>query len=166
MQGENILEQNSYEHFMNLALKQAKKAENIDEVPVGAVVVLDNKVIATGYNKKNANKNSILHAEIVALNKAMKKLDDWHLNNCTLFVTLEPCPMCAGACINSRIGKIVFGAYDLKAGCCGSLYNLPEDKRFNHRPKVVGGIKQKECAEILSAYFLSKRKSAKKINGS
>lgn len=151
----------NFEKYMQLAIKQAKKAESFDEVPIGAVVVLDNKVIATGYNKKNKNRNSILHAEMIALNKAMKKLGDWHLNDCTLFVTLEPCPMCAGACINARIGQIVFGAFDPKAGCCGSLYNLPTDTRFNHRPKVIGGVLEKECATLLSTYFKGKREAKK-----
>lgn len=146
---------------MQLAIKQAKKAESFDEVPIGAVVVKDGKVIATGYNKKNKNKNSILHAEMIALNKAMKKLGDWHLYDCTLVVTLEPCPMCAGACINARIGRIVFGAFDPKAGCCGSLYNLPVDKRFNHRPEVIGGVLEKECALLLSNYFKGKREAKK-----
>ena len=131
---------NDFEKFMQIAIEQAKKAKELDEVPVGAVIVKDGKIIAKGKNKKNYKNNSLYHAELIALNKAMKKLNDWHLYDCDLYVTLEPCPMCAGACINARLGRIIFGAYDPKAGCCGSIYNLPEDKRFNHRPKIIGGI--------------------------
>ena len=144
--------------FMDLALKEAQKAFKLDEVPVGCVVVRKGQVVAKAYNKKIKTNSALAHAELVALGKAQKKLGDWHLNECTLYVTLEPCPMCAGACINCRVGKIVFGAYDPKAGCCSSLYNLPADKRFNHRPEVVGGIKQNECANLLSSFFKSKRK--------
>lgn len=150
--------QQTDEIFMKEAIKQAKKALKYDEVPIGAVVVRDNKVIATGYNKKVTKNNTILHAEIVALQNAMKKVGDWRLNDCTLYVTLEPCPMCAGACINARVKRIVFGAFDPKAGCCGTLYNLPEDKRFNHRSEVVGGIKQDECVMLLRDFFEKRRK--------
>ena len=155
---------NNFEKFMQIAIEQAKKAKELDEVPVGAVIVKDGKIIAKGKNKKNYKNNSLYHAELIALNKAMKKFNDWHLYDCDLYVTLEPCPMCAGACINARLGRIIFGAYDPKAGCCGSIYNLPEDKRFNHRPEIIGGIKEKECAEILSNYFKDKRKSKKENN--
>jgi len=129
-----------------------------DEVPIGAVIVQDNQIIARGYNKKVTNKNTILHAEIVALQKAMKKVKDWRLNDCTLYVTLEPCPMCAGACINARVKRIVFGAFDPKAGCCGTLYNLPQDKRFNHRAEVLGGVRECECAKLLSDFFAKRRR--------
>lgn len=148
-------------YFMNIALKMAKKAFDDDEVPVGCVVVKDGEVIAKTHNQKVKKKSGLHHAELVALKKAQNKLDDWHLNDCTLYVTLEPCPMCAGACINLRVGKIVFGAYDQKAGCCGTLYNLPQDKRFNHRPEVTGGVLEKECGEILSKFFKMKRKEKK-----
>ena len=143
---------------MQEAIKQARKALKYDEVPIGAVVVMNGKVIATGYNKKVTKNNTILHAEIVALQKAMRKIGDWRLNDCTLYVTLEPCPMCAGACINARVKRIVFGAFDPKAGCCGTLYNLPEDKRFNHRAEVLGGIKEEECANLLKEFFAKRRK--------
>jgi len=146
------------EFFMAQALKEAKKAYQKDEVPIGAVVVKDSTIIARGYNQKVNKNNTILHAEIVALTKAMKKTKDWRLTGCTLYVTLEPCPMCAGACINSRVDRIVFGAYDKKAGCCGSLYNLPTDKRFNHRAIVQGGILENDCAKILSDYFAKRRR--------
>lgn len=146
------------EKFMREALKQAVKAKELDEVPVGAVVVRNGEVIARAYNTKNKNKNALLHAELEVLKKAQKVLGDWHLLDCDLYVTLEPCPMCAGACINTRLRAVYFGAYDPKAGCCGSLYNLPEDKRFNHRVEVVGGILEQECATILTEFFKSKRK--------
>ena len=145
------------EKFMQCALAEAKKAYRIDEVPIGAVVVRNGEVIARSHNQKNKYKNAILHAEITALERAQKKLGDWHLNDCDLYVTLEPCPMCSGACINTRVRAIYFGAYDPKAGCCGSLYNLPEDKRFNHRPEVIGGVCEADCAGILSQFFREKR---------
>jgi len=150
-----------YEKFMLEAIKEAKKAQAEAEVPIGAVVVRDGVVIARAHNQKNKQSNTLKHAELVAIEKAMKKLNDWHLNNCDLFVTLEPCPMCAGACINARINSVVFGAFDPKAGCCGTLYNLCEDKRFNHRPKVVGGVCEEECASLLSDFFKSIRRGAK-----
>lgn len=148
--------------FMRLALKQAALAAGEDEVPVGAVIVKEGKVIAKARNRKEKRCCSNFHAEIVAIEKACKKVGDWRLNDCDIFVTLEPCAMCAGALINARIGNIYFGAYDPKAGCCGTLYDLPVDTRFNHRPKVVeGGILQEQCADILSEYFKSKRARSK-----
>ncbi|MBQ8762199.1 MAG: tRNA adenosine(34) deaminase TadA [Clostridia bacterium] len=152
---------NELEKFMKIAYLEAEKARQEDEVPVGAVIVQDGKVLAKGHNKKNTKQNTIWHAEMVVIDKAQKKLKNWHLDGCELYVTLEPCPMCAGACINSRVKKIVFGAYDPKAGCCGSLYNLAEDKRFNHRPEVVGGVMEKQCANILTEYFKTKRGNKK-----
>ena len=146
------------EFFMRQAILLAQKAASLDEVPVGAVVVQNDKVIARAYNTKNKKKDALLHAEISALHKAQKKLGDWHLNDCDLYVTLEPCPMCAGACINTRLRTIYFGAYDEKAGCCGTLYNLPQDTRFNHRPNVVGGVLEQECSTLLTQFFKNKRK--------
>ena len=145
------------EHFMRQALLLAKKAALYDEVPVGAIVVCKDKIIAKAYNTKNKNQNALLHAEMSALQKAQKKLGTWHLEECEMYVTLEPCAMCAGACINTRLGAMYFGAYDPKAGCCGTLYNLPSDNRFNHRPKVEGGILEAECGKILSDFFKKKR---------
>ena len=149
---------NDKERFMRVALEQAKKASKADEVPVGAVIVRGGEIIAKAYNKKIASKNALRHADMDVLNKAQKVLGDWHLMDCELYVTLEPCPMCAGACINARIGAIYFGASDMKAGCCGSLYNLPSDNRFNHRPKVMGGILEEECGRLLSDFFKAKRR--------
>ena len=148
--------------FMRLALREAEKARGEDEVPVGAVIVKDGKVIARAHNRKEKMNCSNYHAEIVAIEKACKKIGDWRLNECDIFVTLEPCAMCSGALINARIGNIYFGAYDQKAGCCSTLYNLPVDSRFNHRPEVVeGGVLQDECANILSEYFKTKRQQKK-----
>ena len=144
--------------FMKLAIKEAKKAELVDEVPIGAVIVKDGKVIARAHNKKETKNQATRHAEIEAIEKATKKVNNWWLEDCDIYVTLEPCAMCAGALINSRLRNIYFGAYDKKAGCCGSLYNLPEDTRFNHRLKVEGGILEKECASLLTNYFKKKRK--------
>ena len=146
------------EFFMRQAILLAQKAASLDEVPVGAVIVQNDKVIARAYNTKNKKKDALLHAEMSALRKAQKKLGDWHLNDCDLFVTLEPCPMCAGACINTRLRTIYFGAYDEKAGCCGTLYNLPQDTRFNHRPNIVGGVLEQECSTLLTQFFKNKRK--------
>ena len=142
------------ESFMIEALKQARKAEGVGEVPIGAVIVRDGKVIARAYNLRQTTLDATAHAEILAIKKACKKLKTWHLVDCDLYVTLEPCPMCSGAIINSRIKRVIFGAFDKKAGCCGTLYNLPLDERFNHRPlEVIGGVLQDECAELLSVFF-------------
>ena len=148
------------ERYMKLALLEAQKAKNKDEVPVGAVIVQNGKVIAKACNMRESKKDPLGHAEIYAIRKAAKKLGGWRLPGCTLFVTLEPCPMCAGAIINSRIEKVVFGAYDPKAGALGSLYNIAEGK-LNHTPAVCGGVMEEECADILSSYFKEKRKTSK-----
>lgn len=143
---------------MKMAIAQARAAARADEVPVGAVVVDKNGcVIARAHNLKEHSRCSNEHAEMIAIRRACKKIGHWWLEDCDLYVTLEPCPMCAGAMINARIANVYFGAYDAKAGCCGSLYNLPTDKRFNHRINVQGGILQTECASLLSAYFKEKR---------
>ena len=145
------------EKYMTYAYELAQKAYKKDEVPVGAVIVYNNKIIATGYNKRQKTQDATNHAEVIAIKKACKKLKTFRLNDCTLYVTLEPCVMCAGAIINARIGKVVFGAYDKKFGCCGSLYNLLGDKKFNHHPEVVGGVMEQECSKILTDFFESKR---------
>jgi len=147
----------SAEKFMKEALKQAKKAVEHDEVPVGAVVVRGGRIIARAGNYKERSGDATRHAEMLALTKAQKAVGDWRLNDCELYVTLEPCAMCAGAMLNARIGKIIFGAYDTRFGCCGSLMNLPQDSRFNHRCETVGGVLEKECSEILTEFFKGKR---------
>ena len=142
---------------MKEALKEAKKAAEELEVPVGAVIVHKDKIIAKGRNRRETSKNALFHAEIEAINNACKKLNSWRLIGCTLYVTLEPCPMCAGAIINSRISEIIYGANDPKAGSCGSvtdLFSLP----YNHKPVVTGGILKDECAEILTNFFKNLRK--------
>jgi len=142
---------------MREALKEARKAAGYDEVPIGAVVVHGGKVIARAGNKKERGCDATLHAEMLAIKKAQKAIGGWRLNECEIYVTLEPCAMCAGAMINARIGKIIFGAYDTRFGCCGSLMNLPEDKRFNHRCETIGGVLEKECSTILTEFFRKKR---------
>ncbi len=148
------------EKYMKEALKEAKKAGLKKEVPIGAIIVCDNKIISRGKNRRECSQNALCHAEIDAINKACKKLNSWRLLNCTLYVTLEPCPMCAGAIINSRISRVVYGAKDPKAGSCHSVINL-FDLPYNHKPKLTGGILEKECSEILSNFFKTLRITAK-----
>lgn len=154
---------NSDEHYMQLALELAQKAASIGEVPVGAVVVRkrDGAVVGEGYNLRECGKNPLAHAEIIAIDKASRTLGGWRLIDCELFVTLEPCPMCCGAIINSRVERVVFGAYDKKAGsCCSvtSMFELP----YNHKPELVGGVMEKQCSQVLSDFFKALRtKNAK-----
>lgn len=149
--------------YMVDALKQAKKAYEIDETPVGAVIVKDGKIISKAYNKREIKKNCLCHAEILAINKACKKLGGWRLFDCDMYVTLEPCPMCAGAIISARIKNLYFGAYDEKSGCAGSVINLFEENKFNHNVNVSGGVKIDECSGILKDFFKNLRD--KKKNG-
>ena len=139
------------EYFMARAIAQAKKALAYDEVPGGAVVVREGKIIARAHNLRETRKMPTAHAELLAMEKAAKKLGGWRLIGCTLYVTLEPCPMCAGTAVNARIPRIVFGAYDQKAGAMGSVYTLQEGK-LNHTPEVLGGVLAQECAELLSGF--------------
>lgn len=149
----------SKEYFMKQALKEAEKALKKLEVPVGAIIVKDNKIISRAYNLKEIKKDTTYHAEIEAIKKASKKLNSWRLNDCEMYVTLEPCAMCAGAIINSRIKKLYFGTSDEKTGACGSVLNLLEDYKFNHKVIVEKGILQKECEKILKDFFKDLRKS-------
>ncbi len=144
---------NQDERFMKKAIEQARLAENINEVPIGAVIVRDGEVIATGYNLRETSKDPTAHAEMIAIREASKQLGGWRLIGCTLYVTLEPCPMCAGAIVQSRIERVVYGTMDPKAGCAGSLMNILEDPRFNHRVKVLSGVLQDECSDILTQFF-------------
>ena len=146
------------ELYMELALKEASKAKEKDEVPVGCVIVLDDKVIAKAHNLKECKHNALAHAEIIAINKASKKLGVWRLENATMYVTLEPCPMCAGAIYQSRIKKIVYGAKDIKQGAVDSIINLYDIKTINHHPEVVGGVLENECSTIIKDFFKNKRK--------
>ena len=144
-------------YYMNLALKEAKKAELIDEVPIGAVLVKDDKVISKGFNVRESKNDALGHAEIVTIKKANKKLKSWRLDEATLYVTIEPCIMCGGAIIQSRIKRVVYGAKDTKGGCFGSSINILEADNINHHPEVVGGVLENECSEIIKEYFKKKR---------
>lgn len=145
------------EIFMHFAIKEAKKALAKNEVPVGAVIVKNNKVISMAHNKTEKNKTATNHAEILAIQKACKKLGDWRLNDCEIYVTLEPCCMCSGAIINSRIKKVVFGAYDTNMGCAGGAYNLFKFEKLNFKGEIIGGVKEEECSSLLKKFFKSKR---------
>ena len=151
------------ERYMKEAIKQAKKAYALDEVPIGCVIVQDNKIIARGYNRRNTDKNALAHAEISAIKKASKKTGDWRLEDCTMYVTLEPCHMCAGAIVQSRMKKVVIGAMNPKAGCAGSVINILQMKQFNHQAEMENGILEKECADMLSTFFKELREK-KKLN--
>lgn len=152
--------------FMKEAIKQAKKAAAIGEVPIGAVIVRNGQIISRGYNRRETKKNALLHAEITAIDRACKKLGGWRLPGCEIYITLEPCPMCSGAIINSRIEKVYFGAYDPKAGCAGSKTNLFDSGLFNHKPDIIGGILETECAQLLKSFFENLRymNKLKRIN--
>ena len=150
------------EKWMKEALKQAKKAYECNEIPVGAVIVKDNKIIARGYNKKEIKFDTTKHAEIIAIQKASKKLKSWRLSDCEMYVTLEPCSMCAGALIQSRIKKVYIGTMDYKTGACGSVLNLLQDYPFNHKVEYETGILKEECESILQNFFKELRKRKKK----
>lgn len=148
---------NQEEKFMKAAIRQAQKAEKLDEVPIGCVIVSDGKIIARGYNRRNTDKNTLAHAELIAIKKASKKLGDWRLEGCTLYVTLEPCQMCAGAIVQARIDRVVIGSMNPKAGCAGSVLNLLQMKAFNHQTELVRGVLEEECSSMLSNFFKSLR---------
>ncbi len=143
---------NSDEYFMTKALEEAKKSKLEKEVPIGAVIVFENKIISTGRNKREICANALHHAEIEAIYNACQQLNQWRLIGCTMYVTLEPCPMCAGAIINSRLDRVVYGAKDPKAGSCESVINL-FDLPYNHKPFISGGILEEECSSILTEFF-------------
>lgn len=150
------------EYYMRLALKEAQKARDIDEVPVGAVIVKDGKVIARAHNLKEKRMLANAHAEMIAIEKASKKLNNYYLNDCDLYVTLEPCMMCTGNIILSRVRTLYYGTPDPKAGCTETVINIKTIKPFNHHPNVVSGVCQKECAEILTSFFKEKREITKR----
>lgn len=150
--------------FMKAALKEAEKAKAIGEVPIGAVVVKEGKIIGRGYNQRESTNQAITHAEILAIDEANQFLDNWRLENCALFVTLEPCPMCSGAIILSRIPYVYYGASDYKSGTAGTLMNLLEDERFNHQSQVEAGVLLEECSAMLTNFFRELR-AKKKGNG-
>lgn len=139
--------------FMKKAIKQAKKAADINEVPIGCVIVKDGEVVAKGYNRRNTDHSTLSHAEITAIRKASKKLKDWRLEDCTLYVTLEPCQMCAGAIVQARIKRVVVGSMNPKAGCAGSVLNILQMKEFNHQVELVTSVLDEECSELLKDFF-------------
>ncbi len=141
------------EKYMKEAIRQAKKAYALGEVPIGCVIVYQDKIIGRGYNRRNTDKNTLSHAEITAINKASKKMKDWRLEECTLYVTLEPCQMCAGAIVQARITETVIGAMNPKAGCGGSILNILEMPEFNHQVVVRRGVLQEECTILLKSFF-------------
>ena len=150
--------------MMRAAIRQAEAAARKGEVPVGAVVARDGVILARAHNLRESKKDPTAHAELLALQRAAKKLGGWRLTGCTLYVTLEPCPMCAGAAIIARIARIVYGAPDPKAGCCHSLYALPGDTRFNHRCQMQSGCMEEACRALLQSFFREKRKSRKEAD--
>ncbi|MCH5258019.1 MAG: tRNA adenosine(34) deaminase TadA [Lachnospiraceae bacterium] len=153
---------NTDEKYMKAAIKQAQKAYALGEVPIGCVIVYEDKIIARGYNRRNTDKNTLSHAEITAINKASKKLGDWRLEGCTLYVTLEPCQMCAGAIVQARITEVVMGSMNPKAGCGGSILNILEMPQFNHQVQVKRGILEEECSALLTTFFKELRIRNKK----
>ncbi|KMQ05082.1 adenosine deaminase [Bacillus cereus] len=150
-------------YFMQLAIEEAKKAEAIQEVPIGAVIVLNGEVISVAHNLRETEQRSIAHAELLAIDEACKNLGTWRLEDATLYVTLEPCPMCAGGIVLSRVKRVVYGASDPKGGCAGTLMNLLTDERFNHQCKVVAGVLKEECGTLLTNFFRGLRKKRKAI---
>ena len=150
------------EKFMREAIKEAKKAELRDEVPIGCVIVKDDKIIARGHNLRESKQRSTAHAEIIAIEKACRKLKSWRLEGCSLYVTLEPCPMCSGAILQSRIEHVIYGAKDPKGGCMESCMNMYEVKGFNHYPDVIGGVLEDECGSLLKNFFKRKRQQKNK----
>lgn len=149
------------EKYMNQAIKQAMKAQEKDEVPIGCVIVKDDKIIARGYNLRQSKQQSYAHAEMIAIQKACKKLGTWRLEDCDLYVTLEPCPMCAGAILQSRIKRVIYGAKDPKGGCIDSCMKMYETKGFNHYPEVLSGVLDEECGSLLTNFFRRKRELKK-----
>lgn len=141
------------EKYMKEAIRQAQKAYALGEVPIGCVIVYEGKIIGRGYNRRNTDKNTLAHAEITAINKASKKIGDWRLEGCTLYVTLEPCQMCAGAIVQARIDEVVMGSMNPKAGCGGSILNILEMPEFNHQVRVIRGVLEEECSQMLTRFF-------------
>lgn len=151
----------SDEKFMQAAISEAKKAGQVNEVPIGAVIVYEGEVIATGFNIREATQTTLSHAELLAIQEANEKIGSWRLEDCSLYVTLEPCPMCAGAIVQSRIKRVVFGASDPKAGCAGTLMNLLDDERFNHQVELKSGVLEAECKALLTNFFKELRRKKK-----
>ena len=149
------------EKYMKEAIRQAQKAYALDEVPIGCVIVQDGKIIARGYNRRNTDKNTLAHAELTAIRKASRKTGDWRLEDCTMYVTLEPCQMCAGAIVQSRMKKVVIASMNPKAGCAGSVLNLLQMAAFNHQVEIERGLLEEECSKMLSQFFRELRERKK-----
>lgn len=152
-----VLQLKTDEKYMKEAIKQAKKAAELGEVPIGCVIVYGDKVIGRGYNRRNTDKSTFSHAEITAMKRAGKIIGDWRLEDCTMYVTLEPCQMCAGAIVQARIPRVVMGCMNPKAGCAGSVVNLLQMKEFNHQVEITEGILREECSRILTDFFVKLR---------
>ncbi|GAA0794064.1 tRNA adenosine(34) deaminase TadA [Faecalicatena orotica] len=150
------------EKYMKEAMKQAKKAYALEEVPIGCVIVYQDKIIGRGYNRRTTDKNTLAHAELIAIKKASKKMNDWRLEDCTMYVTLEPCQMCSGAIIQARIKRVVVGCMNPKAGCAGSILNLLEMKEFNHQAELTTGVLGEECSAMMKQFFKELREKQKK----
>ena len=160
---EETEQQRIKEEWMRVAIEEAKKAEALSEVPIGAIVVHQGQIIGRGHNLRETTQNATTHAEMIAIQEACKAIGSWRLEETQLYVTLEPCPMCSGAMILSRVKEVYFGAYDPKGGTAGTLMNLLEDERFNHQAEVEGGILEEECGELLSVFFRNLRAKKKKL---
>lgn len=148
--------------FMKEALRQAKKAYRLEEAPIGCVIVHDGKIIARGYNRRNIDRSTLSHAEILAIRKAAKVMGDWRLEGCTMYVTLEPCQMCAGAIVQARLDRVVMGSRNAKAGCAGSVINLLQMEQFNHQAELTEGVLKEECSALMSGFFRELREKKKK----
>lgn len=154
---------NTQEKYMKQAIKLAKKAEELDEVPIGCVIEYQGKIIGRGYNRRTTDKNTLAHAEITAIRKACKKMGDWRLEDCTMYVTLEPCQMCAGAIVQARVKKVVIGCMNPKAGCAGSVLNILQVDKFNHQVEIEQGVLEEECSGMLTVFFKKLRSNRKKL---
>ena len=150
-----------HEFYMKEAIKQARKAARLDEVPIGCVITYQGQIIARGYNRRNTDKSTLAHAEITAIKKASKVIGDWRLEDCTLYVTLEPCQMCAGAIVQARIPRVVIGTMNAKAGCAGSIYNLLQEPKFNHQVEVIYDVMRETCTDLLTSFFIELRRKHK-----
>ena len=158
-------ENNIDEKYMREAIRQAKKAYALEEVPIGCVIVYENQIIGRGYNRRTVDKNTLAHAELQAIRKASRKLNDWRLDGCTMYVTLEPCQMCAGAIIQARIKRVVVGCMNPKAGCAGSIFNLLDVPQFNHQAELTTGILEEECSSMMKQFFRELTEKKKRDGG-
>ncbi len=159
--GQNADIQRRDKKYMKEAIRQAKKAYAIGEVPIGCVIVYEDKIIGRGYNRRTIDKNTLAHAELLAIRKASKKMGDWRLEGCTMYVTLEPCQMCSGAIVQSRIPRVVVGCMNPKAGCAGSILNLLQMEEFNHQAELITGVMEEECSQMMKSFFKELREAKK-----